>query len=195
MCCRGRRKQGPVLTQCSLCFLDVHLLYLSRRAALHGRKLPGSRPGPALAGDDGCSSAGPSPDRCCDHHKLLVNLKRMMRAHKKKLQAALELPRCPPSHFQQQLGTPLSGDLLESPMTLGEANSTGETGWSIWGCCGFESGVGFENWHSPEGRRLPVLAGVCLAQFIQCRTRAFLQEGISAASKHREHGSHVAVCM
>ncbi|XP_050185103.1 uncharacterized protein LOC126647178 isoform X1 [Myiozetetes cayanensis] len=103
---------------------DVHLLYLSRRAALRGRKLVRSRPGPALAGADGCSSAGPCPDRYRDHHELLVNLKSLMRAHMEKLAAGVEVPSHLPSHFQQQLGTAPNGDLLQSPSTLGKANRT-----------------------------------------------------------------------
>ncbi|XP_017689266.1 PREDICTED: uncharacterized protein LOC108506593 isoform X4 [Lepidothrix coronata] len=103
---------------------DVHLLYLSRRAALRGRKAVRSRPGPALAGDDGCSSAGPCPDRYHDHHKILVNLKSLMRAHTEKLAAGMEAPSHPPNHFQQQLGTAVNGDLLQSPSTLGKASKT-----------------------------------------------------------------------
>ncbi|XP_064499398.1 uncharacterized protein LOC135407897 isoform X1 [Pseudopipra pipra] len=103
---------------------DVHLLYLSRRAALRGRKVVRSRPGPVLAGDDGCSSAGPCPDRYHDHHKILVNLKSLMRAHTEKLAAGMEAPSHPPSHFQQQLGTAVNGDLLQSPSTLGKASKT-----------------------------------------------------------------------
>ncbi|XP_050185086.1 heat shock factor protein 5-like [Myiozetetes cayanensis] len=87
---------------------DIHLLYLSKRAALRGRKRPKPKSGLAPSGGDSCGSAGPG--HAPQSPELPVDTKRLKEANKENLGTGLKVPERPPSRSQQRLDTLPSRD-------------------------------------------------------------------------------------
>ncbi|OPJ79392.1 heat shock factor protein 5 [Patagioenas fasciata monilis] len=72
-----------------------------------------------------------SPHFRRDRPELLVQLKRLTSANKKKLAAGLEVTNRPPNRFQRLFGSVLCGDRPLPPATAAGAN--GEWGNGVWG--------------------------------------------------------------